>query len=179
MDITDFQLSRLEETTQIKSFKCTDSDLNDFLIDDAVNYHRELMGVTYIIHNADSIVAYYTLLNDKITRNEQERSVWNRLNRGISDHKRRAHYPAVKIGRLAVHETYSNNGLGSQILAFLKVLFTTGNRTGCRFITVDAYRAALPFYERNGFHFLTQKDQNDQTRLMFFDLKRFNPTILK
>lgn len=25
------------------------------------------------------------------------------------------------------------------------------NRTGCRFVTVDAYRAAASFYERNGF----------------------------
>lgn len=118
-------------------------------------------------------MAYYTLFNDKITRNEEERSIWNRLSRSLPNQKRRIHYPAVKIGRLAVNKDYSNYGLGSDILAFLKILFTSGNRTGCRFITVDAYRAALPFYERNGFSFLTEKDQNENTRLMFFDLKSF------
>jgi len=38
-----------------------------------------------------------------------------------------------------------------------------------RFVTVDAYNAAVPFYEKNGFEFLTKKDVNP-TQLMFFDL---------
>lgn len=29
--------------------------------------------------------------------------------------------------------------------------FIIDNKTGCRFITVDAYRNAIPFYEKNGF----------------------------
>ena len=175
MKITDFQLYKLDNSNQIKSFKCDDTDLNDFLFDDALNYRHQLMGVTYLIidENKNKTVAYYTLFNDKITRNEGEPSIWNRLSRSLPNQKRRKHYPAVKIGRLAVDKDYSKKGIGSDILTFLKMLFTSGNRTGCRFITVDAYRAALSFYEGNGFSYLTEKDQSEDTRLMYFDLKSF------
>ena len=177
MEISDFQLYKLEDCNQIKSFECEDSDLNDFLFDDALDYHKQLMGVTYLIvdEKNDKIAAYYTLFNDKITRNDDERSVWNRLSKLLPNPKRRKHYPAVKIGRLAVDKNYSNHRLGSGILTFLKVLFTSGNRTGCRFITVDAYRGALSFYEKNSFAYMTEKDRNENTRLMFFDLKSFIP----
>jgi hypothetical protein len=36
---------------------------------------------------------------------------------------------------------------------------------------VDAYRTALPFYEKSKFRFLTEEDGNDDTRIMYFDLK--------
>ena len=42
-----------------------------------------------------------------------------------------------------------------------------------RFITVDAYMSAIPFYLKNDFNQLTEKEQNDHTRLMFFDLMEF------
>ncbi len=54
--------------------------------------------------------------------------------------------------------------------------FTTDNRSGCRFITVDAYREAVAFYEKNGFVVAkTVEDEEDRrasTIAMFFDLKR-------
>jgi len=52
-------------------------------------------------------------------------------------------------------------------------MFTHGNRTGCRFITVDAYHDAVGFYQKSGFDFISEKDQNDATRSMYYDLKRF------
>jgi hypothetical protein len=36
---------------------------------------------------------------------------------------------------------------------------------------VDAYRGALPFYQKNSFKFLTEQDADDDTRTMYFDLK--------
>ena len=179
MAITDYSLCKLERSEQIKSFECTDKDLDDFLLDDALNYHSQLMGVTYLLvdESSDAIVAYYTLFNDKITKDDDERSIWNRLCRSLPNKKRREHFPAVKIGRLAVNAPYQDKGLGTAIITFLKVLFTSGNRTGCRFITVDAYRAALDFYLKCGFSYLTHKDENDATRLMYFDLKSFSAKV--
>ena len=43
-------------------------------------------------------------------------------------------------------------------------------KAGCRFITVDAYREAIPFYEKNGFVPLNQDDADDVTRVLYFDL---------
>ena len=56
------------------------------------------------------------------------------------------------------------------LLDFIKTLFVINNKTGCRFITVDAYKAAVPFYEKNGFLPLTSKDNNEHTKLMYYDL---------
>ena len=43
-------------------------------------------------------------------------------------------------------------------------------RQACRLITVDAYRQALPFYERFGFQYITNKDEQEEVRQMFLDL---------
>ena len=175
MALQDFDLLPLRADTAIKPFKCKDSDLNGFLLEDAQKYLENLMAVTYLLEdNANGkTVAYYSLLNDKITFDPEQRSIWNRLSRKIPNAKRRKHYPAVKIGRLAISESYSGQGLGSDILRLIKYTFTHGNRTGCRFITVDAYRDAVGFYENCGFEFISEKDRDDATRLMYFDLKPF------
>ena len=69
-----------------------------------------------------------------------------KINRRISNNKRRKTDPSVKIGHLAVSKDYDNKGVGRAILDFIKHAFTNGNRTGCRFITVDAYAKATGFY---------------------------------
>lgn len=79
----------------------------------------------------------------------------------------------MKVGRLAVNEDYSGQGLGTFILDNIKYAFSNVKRLGCRFITVDALKTAVPFYERNGFQCITESDKDDETRLMFFDLKNF------
>lgn len=76
--------------------------------------------------------------------------------------------------------------IGSQIIDYVKDWFrSTNNKTGCRFIVVDAYNneRTLRFYERNGFKTLykTELEERDflnltqddvlETRFMFFDLK--------
>lgn len=172
MDISRFSLKRLQFDTTIKPFASSDSDLNKFLLDDAKNYYKDLMAVTYLVEAEISTVAYFSLFNDKVTRSDNSVPFWNRLNRRIANEKRRKHYPAVKIGRLAVSSDFENLGMGSNIIELIKFWFTSNNRTGCRFITVDAYRAALSFYQKNNFHFLTDTDKYDLTRLMYYDLRK-------
>ena len=64
-------------------------------------------------------------------------------------------------------------GIGSRMLTTIKRFFLEDNRTGCRFITVDAYRDAVPFYEKNGFvRALAPEDEPTDTPTLplFFDL---------
>ena len=175
MNLSSFDFLPLGEDTEILPFDCNDTDLNNFLFDDAKNYLGDLMAVTYLFvdRQAQKTVAYFSLLNDKVAYDPEERSLWNRINRRISNNKRRKTNPSVKIGRLAVSKDYDNKGIGRAILDFIKHAFTNGNRTGCRFITVDAYAKATGFYIKNNFDFFTEKDRKDATRLMFFDLKPF------
>lgn len=41
-----------------------------------------------------------------------------------------------------------------------------------RFLTVDAYLSAIPFYEKNDFKLLQPADEDKHTRLMYFDMAR-------
>lgn len=179
MDLSSFEFKTLTESLELPPFECKDDDLNGFLRDDAKNYLSELMAVTYLLvdKEANQTVVYFSLLNDKVSYDPDNKSVWNKLSRTVSNRKRRKSYPSVKIGRLAVSKHYENRGIGSEILNFVKFLFTKSNKTGCRFITVDAYAEAVEFYKKNGFDFLTKKDANEKTRLMFYDLKPFKDAM--
>ena len=94
------------------------------------------------------------------------------MGRKVPNSKRRKTYPAVKIGRLAVAKQYAGFGIGRLIIDAVRMMYINElHRAGCRFVTVDAYRSALSFYERNDFKYLTTKDIEDETRTMYFDLK--------
>ena len=175
MAIDNYRFLPLSINYEIKPFKSRDADLNSFLFEDAHKYLFDLMAVTYLLEDVSQAktVAYFSLLNDKITFDPDQRSIWNRLSRRIANAKRRKHYPAVKIGRLAISEEYANQGLGRDIMRLIKYMFTHGNRTGCRFITVDAYHDAVGFYQKCGFDFISEKDAQSITRSMYYDLKRF------
>lgn len=170
-----FSFRQIDADTQIKSFDCGDADLNDFLFSDAINYFKSMMALTYLLEDTtnDRTVAYYSLLNDKIVFDPGEKKLWNRLNRRVANSKRRKEYPAVKIGRLAVSKEYVGKQIGKMILLQIKHIFSTMSRSACRFITVDAYNADVPFYEKCGFMFLSEKDRNSSTRAMYFDLINF------
>jgi GNAT superfamily N-acetyltransferase len=131
-----------------------------------------LLAVTYLLQVEDEIVAYFSLSNDSLIKNDDEKPVWNKINRAIPNEKRRRTYPAVKIGRLAVAKKYAGMGLGSRILLAVQNMYINEQqRAGCRFLTVDAYCGALPFYQKNDFKFLTDQDIDDDTRTLYFDLK--------
>ena len=84
--------------------------------------------------------------------------------------KRYKSYPAVKIGRFGVHHEYQNGGFGSQLLDSIKGMFIINNKTGCQYITVDAYKQSLPFYEKNGFKYFSDDDKEKDTRQMYYSL---------
>ena len=75
------------------------------------------------------------------------------------------------VVKLDVPDTVKSFDCGDEELNdFTKRYFTADNKTGCRFITVDAYSATIPFYLRNGFVPLNDDDIDEPTRLLYFDL---------
>ena len=57
----------------------------------------------------------------------------------------------------------------------IKDCLELNTKQACRLLLVDAYKQALPFYEKIGFRFLTNKDELEDTRLMFLDLIKMTP----
>ena len=177
ISLSDCVQHRLIKNLQIKPFDCSDSDLNEFLISDSYHYLAELLAVTYVYEFNGQTVAFFSVSNDTISFSEKtlSKTEWNRLRRTYPNRKRLNKLPAVKIGRLGVHMVFQKAGIGTQLLDYIKFLFIDNNKTGCRYITVDAYNNArtTAFYKKNSFEFLTQNDSEERTRLMYFDLKRF------
>ena len=176
--IEDLALSILTKTTVIPEFKSKDGDLNEFLMQEAKDYQEQLLAVTYLLQNpkTSEVVAYFSLLNDTIKFEEDDKKTRNRINRKIPYVKQRNHYPAVKIGRLATNKSARGLGVGSMMLNTIIESYRGDNKAGCRFITVDAYTDAIPFYLKQGFVPLSKTDEGADTRLLYFDLESVKDT---
>lgn len=173
---SDIPHKRLLSTSTLLPFNCGDPDINDFFCNEVTSFTSQLLAVTYAFETAGETVAFFSVLNDKIINEDKlGNRLTNAINRMIPNKKRRPNYPAVKVGRLGVNIKYQGKGYGSSMLKFIRPLFAEKNKTGCRFITVDAYNngKANKFYEKNGFKYLTKTDQSQKTRLMYYDLIQF------
>ena len=150
-------------------FNCGDEDLNEFFLKDSIEASSQLVAVTYAWVVDGKTAGFLSLSNDAIKRE----LISKPQIRNISHGKRFATLPAVKIGRLATTAALQGSGVGTEILDYIKYWFTDNNKTGCRFIVVDAYNndQTINFYLKNGFSFSIENDPEDKTRLMFFDLK--------
>lgn len=169
-----FSIRKLEENETVSTFNCGDEDLNDFILNDAVTYRQAMLAVTYILEDktTNHIAAYFSLANDRIgLKDFIEIRDYNRFRKPkFVNTKRLKSYPAVKICRLAISNTLHGLGIGTNLIQFIKSYFIVDNKTGCRFITVDAYADAIGFYRRNQFSFLNDDDKDSRTRVLFFDL---------
>lgn len=165
------QLARLTDDYPLAAFDCGDEDLNEFLLNDAKAFQKKQIAYTYILENEGKILAFFCLLNDKISRQDSSNSMWKRIKKEFPVEKQFSSYPAVKIGRFAVDKSMRGTGLGSELMTSLKFLLQEKHIVSAlRFITVDAYINAIPFYEKNDFRLLMPNDQNEHTKTMFSDM---------
>ena len=176
--------TRLTPDVSLPSFDCGDEDLNDFFLTDASKWQEELMSVTYYLELEGKAVLYFSLSNDKISASTLPKGIWRKIKNKFPHRKHRNDYPAVKIGRFAVHKDFSRKPehWGSMAMDYIKEWMVSDNKTGCCFITVDAYISAVDFYIKNGFKFLGSQEEKrfkdcikngdkDSTIALYFHLK--------
>ena len=169
-----------------------DKDLQDFYHNSALLYAQERLGKTYCFvnneGNVSEVVAFFTVSNDSVKTTFIPKPSVNKIQRTVPGQKHLRTYPAVLLGRLGVNRAYQGREymIGQQVINFIKTWFVQeDNKTGCRFLVVDAYnqQKVLSFYERNKFRYLyatEDLERNEQhctdsdcpiyTRLMFLDL---------
>ena len=178
-NLEEISILLLTEDYPIKPFDCEDEDLNDFLFNEAVSYQKELLATTFVMENDKQTLGYYSLLNDSLQLKEEmfaSKSQFRKFLRELMPYPKRhlKTIPALKIGRLAIDKTFKGKGLGSVIMAnIISRCIKMNEEQACRLITVDAYKQAVPFYQKMGFKFLIEGDKDDTTRLMFLDLTSF------
>jgi GNAT superfamily N-acetyltransferase len=176
--------------SRCQPFRCGDDDLDDFFLNNADNYHRQLLGKTYcyfLKEDPSKVVCAFTLSNSAVDARRLPNNRKRKLTENIPHEKRLSSYPATLIGRLGVSKDFRRKGIGSELIEFIKFwMLEPENKTACRYLTVDAYNneATIQFYEANGFKllFTTEKQEREHiglpeeetlhTRLMYFDLIR-------
>ena len=131
-----------------------------------------------------------TLANAGIQTTHLPNNPKRHLHKAIAYNKQGRTYPAVLIGRLGVDVEYQGAQfrIGAQIMDFIKDWFISAdNKTGCRFILVDAVNSThtLSYYERNGFKPLFPRESDEKafydideseelrTRMYYFDLLNY------
>lgn len=188
--ICDLVIADANRLAMCEPFVCANQDLNDFFANDSVKYSERLLGKTYLFClKADPkiIVAAFTVSNDSIrmTNKLNDEAKLQFLRQSELEEKRLRRFPAVLIGRLATNSKFAGKGIGTAVMDFIKRWFRFDNKTGCRFIIVDAYNseATIHYYIKNGFKVLVEDERLEakymgigvgrlplNTRLMYYDL---------
>ena len=167
---------RLDEQDTVKYFDCGDEDLNDFIKNDAPLYYKARLSTSYILEDkqTEKVIGYFSIAHDRISLTDfPSNSSYNRFRkRFFSQGKMFKSYPAIKLCRLATSLKYRGEGIGTMIINMIIASYQQDNKAGCRFVTVDAYASALPFYYSQGFLPLSKEDEGAETRLLYFDLKQ-------
>ena len=149
---------------------------------------KKLLGKTYCYRLNEEpykVVCAFILANAGVRVSDLPNARRKKIEAGIPHVKALKNYPAVLVARLGVSSEFRSKHIGSDVLDFIKLWFIAPlNKTGCRFVIVDAYNtpSTMAFYEQNGFItvFSTEQQEKDyrhitsetslSTRLMFYDL---------
>jgi GNAT superfamily N-acetyltransferase len=170
----------------IIDFDCGDADLNEFFNQDAINYQKQFLGSSYFFRHkkTEKFVCAFSLSPDGLSTFNLPGSRRKKVKELIPREKPLKSYPAMLTGRLGVSLDFAGQGIGSQLMDFIKSFCFTDQRQRCRFLLVDAYNQpdVLHYYLKNDFDFVfsTEKQEQDyykrtnteplQTRFMFFDM---------
>lgn len=162
---SEIQIEKLKQHHNLKGFQSFNKDLQKFLIEDALYNQEQNISVTFLWFYNQTLIGYISLLMDRITLNTGLQQFFK--NKGI-------HYqtlPALKIGRLCVHDHFQKRGLGTLMTYFAvdQAKEIANTKVGCRFLTVDAKSGSEEFYKKIGFKIF--KEKNDMTA-MYFDILR-------
>lgn len=131
------------------AFDCGRSELNEFLLDEALDYDEHGLTTTTLVYDEGEAcpVAYFSLSSDAIKLTTSEAG-----DMGLPFAPRISFFPAVKITRFAVLSRRQGTGLGRHLVNLIEGM-VWHESVAVRLLTVDAVNAepVLRFYEAAGF----------------------------
>lgn len=146
IDELDFVVLTADTLSLLSTFRCRNEELKGFLIEDAYRNQKDRTSVTWLVLHNGRLVGYFTLVTDVIKKREVDDSDGD-------PEFRYSEYPALKIARLATHQEFERQGVGSSMLIKIYTIWIRLSAyIGCRIITVDAKPEAEGFYEKFSFH---------------------------
>jgi GNAT superfamily N-acetyltransferase len=184
----------LSEKQVISDFDCGNEDLNEFFNHDALQYRLQMLSETCFFRhkNNGKIVCAFSFSASAIKTADLPGSRRKKVKEYVPREKSLKSYPGILIGRLGVATEFNGQGLGSQLLDFIKDYCLIQFPGFVRYLLVDAYNepAVIKFYQKNDFTtvFSTEEQEkityrqlpseNLQTRYMFFDMIKWRDMMM-
>ena len=155
----------LETSDDLSSFDCSKDDtmgLNEFIHEEALQYQKEKLGITYLFFHENNVVGFVTLAMSQIEVKETP----PRLPFPVTI----KYYPALKIGRLAVDNKYREKNVGTNICLWsLYFAEDLSKGIGCRFVVVLTQGKTINFYEKCDFE-IVPKYKNKPKVFLFLKI---------
>jgi GNAT superfamily N-acetyltransferase len=184
----------LSEEHLISDFDCGDDDLNEFFNRDALQYKRQMLSRTYFFREKSNgrVVCAFSFSASSIKTTDLPGSRRKKVKELVPREKTLKSYPGILIGRLGIATEFRGQGIGSQLIDFIKDICLIQFPDVVRYLLVDAYNnpAVTNFYTKNNFAavFSTEEQEKEayqqsetetlQTRYMFYDMIQWRDRML-
>jgi len=185
----DCELLTVSERQLISDFDCGNADLNDFFNNQSLFFKKQLLAMTGFFRHKEKgkIVCAFSLSPNALKAKDLPNNRQKKVKQLIPREKTLQSYPAFLIGRLGVAQEFNGQGIGSELMDFIKTYCLANYPDFCRFLVIDAYNipSVLNFYQKNFFStvFSTEEqeceaykikpNENLQTRYLFYDMIRW------
>ncbi len=157
----------------ISNFSSKKKQLNDFLKNDALEYQKLNLGVTYLLldSNCEKVISYVTFgmgalkIPDPKTFEFKGKILKNYPKEFPNS------FPAMRIGQLATTKDEESRG-GARLLMDYAVKLALEYRkgVGCAYLIADAYPDVVEVYKKFGFKTYIKKFAGRKTIPMYFEL---------
>lgn len=160
----DIEIKRLSDkySHDISSFYCNDTELEDFIKTEAIDFQQNLLGVTHLFYIKQQLVGFVTLSTDIVYKQSLPKKEMPSIS-----HKT---YPALLIGRLAIQEEWKHKYIGTKICIWVQGLVLKAHKyAGCKFLKVDSKPDAIDFYKKC--QFIELKNEASETITLMKPIK--------
>jgi predicted GNAT family N-acyltransferase len=152
----------LNDSHDLSVFDCSVKDemgLNEFIHQEALQFQRENMGITYLFFYKKTVVGFATLAMSQIEIKETKIKL--PFNTTIKD------YPALMIGRLATDNNYRGRHVGENICLWcISKVKQLSAEIGCKLIVILTNEEKYAFYLNCGFD-MVPKFENKPKKWMY------------
>lgn len=160
----------------ILKFQSKETEINEFLFKDAIEYQKLNLGITYILisKETENIVSYITISSGALRLPENRTDFvfkGKRLTSYPKDFPNQ--FPALLIGKLATDEQQEGKGGASLLVDLATALaIKIKNEVGCAFLVTHAKakQEVFDWYKKKGFKTFIQDMAGRETVPMYFEL---------
>ena len=183
---SDCEMFVLSEEHIISGFDCGNADLNDFFNRDALQYKRQMLSETCFFRQkgSGSVVCAFSFSASSIKTSDLPGSRRKKVKELVPREKSLKSYPGILIGRLGVATEFNGQGIGTQLMVFIKDFCLSNFPNFVRYLLVDAYNepAVIRFYQESYFALVFSTEEQEKetyrqsasepllTRYMFYDM---------